>query len=408
MVDATIVPLSGKGIFSPSGKLLVVCGQKELSIYDTRNGKKFGNLENSSSAHPNQQDSLIFSPQETYIALKNRIWKTADCQQHVPTILETGHVKAWNKYETKLFTEIPDKKLWFLIDSSTGLPLHTFDYSHEFAPLQFSTSDDGTLVSFTFPVERALYLPGEPRTKTLIFSVGNQHKSLEIDDGHRTAFFPNNIHALVSNTKGDVTVVNALLRIMIRTFVCGNSLTPCNITINNMKSIITHPFLKSSFCTINYEGHGFCFSFQRHQKPAVDQKLLSNTEKLRVEKVQPGSRLYLHYRTDASKEPQLLLDSVNAQEDDVIFAGDHDEHILVLSGSIIHLLRPTVPDYRRKIPYGDIAISPNKHSFVITTPERKHILYILSHAIDILSKEKNSYFSLLPDDIKMFFKDYKT
>jgi WD40 repeat protein len=151
MVDATIVPLAGKGIFSPSGKLLVVCGQKELSIYDTCSGKKLGDLENSASAHPNQQDSLIFSPQETYIALKSKIWKTADCQQHVPAILETEQVKAWNKSETKLFTAIPDKKLWFLIDSATGLSLHTFDYSHEFAPLQFSTSDDGTLFHLRFP-----------------------------------------------------------------------------------------------------------------------------------------------------------------------------------------------------------------------------------------------------------------
>jgi hypothetical protein len=407
MEDTKLVPLAGPAQFSPSGRLLLVFEEEKVALHETLSGRKLGELENRGAIPDNQRCHLVFSPQETYLGFKNQIWTLSNQKEHLQGISKSQTIQAWNTQETFFLTEsLNSATPTYMVNDATGVAKSTsISFPSASAVTDFAICHDGNLLAFSFHFLHSTY-----SSKTVLINRENSGVPFYVEDGYKTIFFPDNIHALVSKTDAHVCVINAQLGQLLHTYLCGNSLinrTPCKVDIKNMQSTVTHSSAQDYFCRISYDGKNF--TFQKIAKPAIDQKLLSNTKSYRLKRAQKGPQLYLHHLANASQEPQLLLDSVNTQEKDASFCGNYDEHVVLETRPKTNLciVRP-FSAAMQKIPYSKVTISPDTYSLEITTPQDRHILCILPHAYDLLARERNSYFNLLTQDLRNYLRYFQT
>lgn len=401
------IAMAGCGTFGPKGKHLLILEDKNVGVHETATGRRLGSLENSSSLDAFEE--FVFSPQETYINSANRIWTTADQKERQLTNILTKRqqIKAWNKHETIFLSENAKEKKWFFHKAQDGQIIYII--VHPLLPLHFSISDDGSLAGLTYSI-----IGLGNATRMVLHDLNNARQISSTPDMRYVNFFPDNTHALVASNGAGVHVINAKTAAGI-TFVCGNNRerldnTPCAIQINGMQGIISHPSDRDAFCTITHDGQKF--DFQRHDKSYRAPHTQSTTKQFKViaHGTSYSNNLFLENLTVPNASWQVIMPSVNAEKKDVFFSGNHDEHILVREnkeGRLYILYAPST-EYLGRIDYKRLTISPDKNSFLITTKNDDNFLYILPHAAEILAKQKDSYFNLLPIDLRAYLKNIQT
>lgn len=351
MEDGKLVPLPGPAQFSPSGKFLLVIGKQNISVHDTNTGKSLGALEGITPKQYGGPQPFTFSPRETYLAYRNKIWALTSQKLLLPHSIRPVNVKTyWNTLETIFITSRDSNNRDVVSDALTGKQLNTLNPLSQIPGI---LNDNGTLIAYVYTLAHPIH-DRYPQTLLQINRVAINQQTCEVPNGQKIVFFSDNEHALVSKPGADVVLLNAAKGQPLRTFVCGASSalvgtltdrTACTIKTQGMKSIITHPSAKEYFCTINHDGKDFYF--EKRDKTLIRPKTLT-------------------YPT---------------------------EH------------------YLKKHAHYAYNLSPDGSAIVFTVAkgqQAQYILCILPHAYELSARDKQSYLSLLPEDIRNCLRYYQT
>lgn len=431
--------------FSPDGKHLVACGKKNIKVYDAHSGTVKGNLPNFPlQAYKSAQSPLEyqFSPQGTYFyaTYTDRIWKLADLREHLPGLLAGRLIKLWSAHETVFLTAAQDAKptanTWHVHNACDSTVLNSIDHAQygNGIPLSPRIRPDGKLVAFIYETHNGF---GHYGTKAVILNL-NWHllfgyDEQEITDAHHVEFCPDNEHALVGVQENQIWVQNYQNRRCIKIFTCasqtqkfdpreGRVKNYCTIKLQGSISTITNRLDPKEKYVITQNGHHFtCTKVSKLGTPEIVSK--SPTGKFSViqknKKRSPyGGKFYdIFLQKKDSDNPQetCLLTQIYKTPKNITFAGSHDEHLILIDPikDILYIFDPYTGQELEKIEYRSFEISPGAHAFIAKSKENdeqkeQRVLYILPSAAQLLGKEHNSYFSVLPEDLRNYLRYFQT
>lgn len=419
------IALNGLVKFSPDGKHLLVFEEENVAVYDTNGARKKENLPDLPKEYNSFDGERLFSfsPQGTYATFPKalcHIWNLKTIQKHLADTLIEGDI-VWNSPETKFIT-VPKTRAQPNISrvyaTQTGDVLAVIDHNttHYHIPDYVSLNDDGSLAAFIFPDN------GNRRTEIHNLSNG---AIFGAGDVQQVAFCPDNIHTLITCLGNQVLVDNKNTYRCLRLY-CASSrhmfdgelhTNRLKMHINGLQTIIKNDGNRYERYIITQEGD--TFTTAQHNKPFTKEKtIIGNTKSLALIKknrkvpFSGGMAYYDLYlkRMRESQQEICLLEQVPTFSNGIKFSDAHDEHLLVTDPVKALLYVFSLPSGQQigKLKFHEIRISPDGHSFVLGDTDEKRTWYILPKAIDTLSKDTNSYFSLLPADIRTYVQSMKT
>lgn len=342
------IALAGVAQFSPSGRFVLVKEDQNVSLYETVTGKKMGSLENIKSKECSSKYPFRFSPRETYIAYRNQMWTRTDLKEHVSSNFRPANVDTiWNKLETVFVTANLDNTTCHLSDACTGQPMQTF--TRPTRDFYSCLSDDGSLIAFAYCIAYRRNT-NDPRTVLEVKYIKDNLTTLDIFNGQTLTFFPDNTHALITAHGSDVILVNALTGQKLKTFVCGNS---SELLGNNAD---TTP------CTIRIRN---MLSIVTH----------------------PSAKDYFC--------------SIDCKPDGTYSFKKYDKSIIKKKSTYQPMATDLAPlDHTKHV------LSPDGASLILTTSKDKHTLCLLPYAHEMLVKDKQTHFSLLPADLLVYLRNF--
>ncbi|CAN5178990.1 hypothetical protein BH09DEP1_BH09DEP1_6490 [soil metagenome] len=435
MDDIKSAPILGAFKFSPDSKHLVVFEKENVAVYETIGASKKGVLENLARCYQSSHQNLFgFSPRGTYLTYHENLWTLADLKEHLPKALISRVIKAWNEQET-VFVSYP---LWrsqpnalHVHDAVTGQVKHQIDFSRYGNPLEYSLSNDGSLLAFIyFPTRNQIYnqchchrcYQMQEREKAVIFHLQDkEHKeSTIINNGDQVVFSPDNDHALIMLHDNSVYIVNNKPRshTTYKMFECAmNYSSQSTIATNGLHSIITNKCNPHENFIITQNGDSF--TMQRHTTPENSDAIctgITRTLSVFQAKNDPHEELIAHslylrrMYTTKRKIKCLLRKKYALAFQGIQFAGSHDQLLLVPCPLYKTLFLFSLPSAKRigKLPFKELALSPDTNSFIIATEDGQKTLFALPSCIDILARQSNnSYFSLLPPALRDYLRNFK-
>lgn len=444
MQNCKIIPLAGEGAFSPVGKHLVVCEEKKISVYDAISGTLSGHLPDLPLAY--DWHSLLshyrFSPKGTYFyaTYAGKIWNLTELKEYLPGILAARKLELWNAQETVFLSSLQDAKpaanIWHVHNTVDGTVIHSIDHRQYGVVIQSThrISPNGKLLASIYSTQNGF---GQISTKAVIINL-NYHVTFgfdeqEIPDAHQIEFCPDNEHVLVAAEQDKIWVHNCKNRKSLRIFECatrtegylpleGRIKNSCSIKPQGLMSTITNRLdPKEKYLITQVKDKFACTKLTKpHTPEKVTRSLSGNLTLIRKNKKRSeyGGSFYDIFlqKKDGDKTQQTcLLKEIYKTPKNITFAGCHDEHLILIDPlkDLLYLFDPYSGQELEKIDYRSFEISPTADSLIVKAKEReeqneKWNLYILPNAAQILGKQRNSYFSLLPEDLRLQLRNYTT
>lgn len=441
------IPLNGPVKFSPDGKHLLVFEETNVAVYETSTGRQKGNLPDIPKKYSALESEPLFSfsPQGTYVTYAKKlchIWNLKTVQKHLADITISvensstfsGQI-VWNSSETR-FTSVPrsgnQHNISRLYDAQTGEMVKEINHTrYSSAPAHVSINDDGSLVAFIIPSSARILNDSAHGLLIYNLSDGSIFRVGSADNVQQVVFCPDNIHALITYNGNRVSVYNKENTRLWPwpQFVCASGVhsrtsdgklctNRLRMHMNGSQTTVKNERDRREHYIITQDGNTFTATY--HTKPYTKEKtLLGNTHSLALIKKNrkvPFLGGVAHYdlflkllKTLEQREVQLL-EQVPIFSNGIRFAGSHDEHLLITDPikDLLYIFSLPAGQQIGALKFHEIRISPDSHSFVLGDQGGKRTWYILPRAIDMLSKENDSYFSLLPADIRAYVQNKKT
>jgi hypothetical protein len=451
MEQTKIIPLEKvlEAKFSPNGKYLVACEKKNIKVYDAHSGTTKGSLPNfPRKACKSAQGPLEyqFSPQGTYFyaTFTDRVWKLSDITEHLPGLLAARLIKLWNAQETVFLSaphsaNPPQANMWQVHNTHDGTVIHSIDH-HQYGngiPLSPRISANGKLVAFIYKTQNGFGQEGSKAVVTnLNYPVTFGFDEQEIADAHQVEFCPDNTHALISLSTNIIVVHNFKTRQQVINFICATKMRGWitgaygNIQVNNSCSIK----LKGLFSTIKnkltiekyliaQENDTFTCAKLGDPETVIQivtrvSKNLSVVQKNRRVPFREGLACYDVFLAKKGKRKvheKCLVEQVFKVGKNVRLAGHHNEQVVIIEPvkNLLYIFNPYNAQELFKINYRSFQMSPTAHAFIAKPKDKdekneQSKLYILPSAAQLLGKQQNSYFSVLPEDLRLQLRNYTT
>jgi hypothetical protein len=455
MEQTKIIPLENalEAKFSPDGKHLVACEKKNIKVYDAHSGAVKGNLPNFPiQACKSAQSPLEyqFSPQSTYFyaTFTDRVWKLADLTEHLPGLLAARLIKLWNAQETVFLSaphsaNPPQANIWHLHNTHDGTITHSIDHPDygNGIPLSPRISANGKLLAFIYKTQNYF---GQEVSKAVVtnlnypvtFGVTFGFDEQEITDAHQVEFCPDNTHALISVSTNMIVVRNFKTRQQVINFICASKTrgylngnyrdsqtnNSCSITPQGLISTITNRLDPKEKYVITQNGHQFTCT--KPTKPDREQ-IVTHSLSRNLTIIQKNKRttylggkfydIFLEKKDGVSTQETCLLTQIYKTPKNITFAGSHDEQVILIDPikNILYIFDPYSGQELGKIEYRSFQMSPTTHAFIAKPKDKdekneQSKLYILPSAAQLLGKQQNSYFSVLPEDLRLQLRNYTT
>ncbi len=269
IIDQIALPTSKSTQFSPRGDLLLVVEENEVGLYETHQGKRIGSLEGFNSTEWDETHPFRFSPGQTYLSYRNTIWTVSDQSKLFYDLTHKNCQIWWDKSES-IFIMSPDiGEIYSVYDTHTLQSLQTLTWPSAASRLA-KLNNDGSLIASLY----RFYTP-EPNfpwyTSLQIKETLTNNTTLSLSRNcTNISFFSDNIHALITTREplmADIILIDAKRGCTLRTFLCSNYVTAesplcyaiCQVVIEGLTSLITHPSAKDYCCTISSDGKEFQF-----------------------------------------------------------------------------------------------------------------------------------------------------
>lgn len=393
----------GDSCFSPTGKHLLVFETQGIRVYDTITGSNKGLLDASSSTEKQYPHQFIFSPRGTYVSGTHRIWALATLKEHLPGILAARTITAWSQNETHfvcLQVDVNHRLEYGVYDASTGQLVATL--TSKTAPL---INPDGTC----FAVSRSHRFNITLDELALVDDTGG-FQLMDVRGTH-LMFCPDSLHALVVDGC-QIKVINYREKKVIHEFTCANPtadhtgrmiLTSVRIKPHGNSYKVKNHLDPKNYCIISQNGSAFeCRAHDKKNK----EKLLSPHRHYTLIKERLPDRGLKYY--DVSLESKAVKTHTKIAEcilsfykHGITFAGAQDQYLFITDE---HKKTTTLFDVISKRiikiwQWPGIMVSPDGNSFSASEDYRSY-LYLIPSAAEILARQSDSFFSLLPADLQ--------
>lgn len=345
------LPTNTNTCYSPRGDLLVVIEKDRIGLYETQRGARIGNLEGIESQELSDTYRFVFSPGQTYLSYRGKIWEVSSQKQLYCNPRYTDAHLWWNESESIFIASPTNENKDYVHNAGTFELLQTITWPMGFGTLSRLNNDGSLIATLLTPWRQTPANQVYDRLKVKETLSGKETMTLSTGYCTEISFFSDNIHALVTvipQLTNDIILIDAKQGKTLRIFSCREYLapnnpfcnTPCSVQIHGLNSLITHPSAKDYCCTISHDGTQF--QFQKHDRSMIFKKNIP----------------------EPSQEQLKAL--------------DRKEHTR----------------------------SPDGYSFLLTTNKGQRFLCIAKHLYDQLAADRGSYLSLLPFCLRAYLRKF--